>query len=140
MPTDHIVKSYDQELESLRNAIVQMGGGVESQLQSAIQCVMKRDSQLAGQVVQGDERLDEFEIKVDADVIRMLALRQPMASDLREIVSALKIAADLERMGDYAANVAKRAIALSQVPPVKPVSPGTQKTNWWRLVAGMKGP
>ena len=122
MSTDHIVKSYDQELDSLRGAIVQMGGIVESQLQSAIQCVMKRDSQLAGQIVQGDEHLDDYEIQVDADVIRMLALRQPMASDLREIVSALKIAADLERMGDYAANVAKRAIALSQVPAVKPVA------------------
>ena len=122
MSTDHIVKSYDQELETLRGAIVQMGGIAESQLQSAIQCVMKRDSQLAGQIVQGDERLDDYEMQIDADVIRMLALRQPMASDLREIVSALKIAADLERMGDYAANVAKRAIALSQVPAVKPVA------------------
>ncbi len=122
MTTDHIVKSYDQELEALRGAIVQMGGIAESQLQVAIQCVMKRDSHLAGQVVQGDERLDEYEVQIDADVVRMLALRQPMASDLREIVSALKIAADLERMGDYAANVAKRAIALSQVPPVKPVA------------------
>ena len=122
MSTDHIVKSYDQELETLRSAIVQMGGVAESQLQAAIQCVMKRDSQLAGQIVQGDERLDDYEIQIDADVIRMLALRQPMASDLREIVSALKIAADLERMGDYAANVAKRAIALAQVPAVKPVA------------------
>ncbi len=122
MSTDHIVKSYDQELEALRGAIVQMGGVAESQLQAAIQCVMKRDSQLAGQIVQGDDRLDDYEIQIDADVIRMLALRQPMASDLREIVSALKIAADLERMGDYAANVAKRAIALSQVPAVKPVA------------------
>ena len=122
MTTDHIVKSYDQELEALRGAIVQMGGIAESQLQTAIQCVMKRDSQLAGQVVQGDERLDEYEVQIDADVVRMLALRQPMASDLREIVSALKIAADLERIGDYAANVAKRAIALSQVPAVKPVA------------------
>ena len=122
MSTDHIVRSYDQELESLHAAIIQMGGVMESQLQAAIECVMKRDSQMAGQIVQGDERLDEYEMQIDADVIRMLALRQPMASDLREIISALKIAADLERMGDYAANVAKRAIALSQVPPVKPVA------------------
>lgn len=122
MSTDHIVRSYDQELESLRAAIVQMGGVVESQLQGAIECIIKRDQQMAGQIVQGDKRLDEYEMQVDADVIRMLALRQPMASDLREIVSALKIAADLERMGDYAANVAKRAIALSQVPAVKPVA------------------
>lgn len=122
MTTDHIVTSYDQELDSLRALIVQMGGVVESQLQGAIESVMKRDSQMAAQIVQGDERLDEYEMQVDADVIRMLALRQPVALDLREVVSALKIASDLERMGDYAANVAKRATALSQVPAVKPVA------------------
>ncbi len=122
MSTDHIVKSYDQELDQLKNAIVQMGGAAESQLQAAIQCVMRRDPDAAGNVVRGDEKLDRLETEIDAAAVRMLALRQPMATDLREIISALKIASDLERIGDYAANVAKRAIALSQVPVVEPVA------------------
>ena len=77
MSTDHIVRSYDQELESLHAAIIQMGGVMESQLQAAIECVMKRDSQMAGQIVQGDERLDEYEMQIDADVIRMLRCASP---------------------------------------------------------------
>ena len=82
---------------------------------------MRRDATLAGQVVQADERLDQYERTIDTDAIRMLALRQPMATDLREVVGALKIAADLERIGDYAANVAKRAISLTQTPVVRPL-------------------
>ena len=119
---DHIVKSFDQQLESLRRIITQMGGIAESQIEAAIQCVARRDATLAGQVVQADAQLDRYEQQVDGEAVRALALRQPMATDLREIISALKIASDLERIGDYAANVAKRAIALSQTPAVRPVT------------------
>jgi phosphate transport system protein len=121
MPAEHIVKSYDQELARLSNMIVEMGGLAESQLSAAIEAVAKRDSALAAQVVEGDAKVDDLERELDNLAIRLLALRQPMARDLREIFAALKIGADLERICDYAANVAKRSIALAQIPPIQPV-------------------
>jgi phosphate transport system protein len=121
MATEHIIKSYDEELRRLNNTITQMGGLGESQLAAAIEAVIKRDSELAARVVEGDARVDQLEREVDGLVVRLLALRQPMARDLREILAALRIASDLERICDYAANVAKRSIVLNQSPPVKPV-------------------
>jgi phosphate transport system protein len=121
MASEHIVKSYDEELSRLNKIIVEMGGLAESQLASAIDAVVQRDSDLAARVVEGDTAVDQLERDLDNLAIRLLALRQPMARDLREIVVALKIASDLERICDYAANVAKRSIALSQAPPIQPV-------------------
>jgi phosphate transport system protein len=121
MVAEHIIKSYDEELDRLNKMIVEMGGLAESQLASAIDAVMKRDSYLATSVIEGDAKVDQLERDLDTLAIRLLALRQPMARDLREIVVALKIASDLERICDYAANVAKRSIALSQSPPLQPV-------------------
>jgi phosphate transport system protein len=121
MPAEHIIKSYDEELRRLNNIIVEMGGMAESQLGAAIEAVVERDSELAARVVQSDVKVDELEQELDNLVIRLLALRQPMARDLREIFAALKIASDLERICDYCANVAKRSIALSQAPPIQPV-------------------
>jgi phosphate transport system protein len=121
MPAEHIVKSYDEELARLNNMIVEMGGLAEAQLSAAIDAVAKRDSELAAAVVEGDAKVDELQRELDNLAIRLLALRQPMARDLREIFAALKIGADLERICDYAANVAKRSIALSQTPPIQPV-------------------
>ncbi|UEM03854.1 phosphate signaling complex protein PhoU [Skermanella rosea] len=122
MSNEHIVKSFAQELQRLANLITQMGGVAEAQVEAAVQAVVRRDTTIAAQVMQSDLRVDGYERDVDAETLRLLALRQPMASDLREIVSALKIAADLERIGDYAANIAKRSIALAQVPPVRPAA------------------
>jgi phosphate transport system protein len=121
MPSEHIIKSYDEELRRLGNLITEMGGMAESQLASAIEAVAERDPDLAAAVVEGDARADQLEREVDAAVVRLLALRQPMARDLREILAALRISTDLERMCDYAANVAKRSIALAAAPPVRPV-------------------
>jgi phosphate transport system protein len=121
MPDQHIIKSYDQELDRLNKMIVEMGGLAESQLADAIEAVTKRDSDLAARVIQDDEKVDQLERDLDNLAIRLLALRQPMARDLREIVVALKIGSDLERICDYAANVAKRSIALTQSPPLQPV-------------------
>jgi phosphate transport system protein len=121
MATEHIVKSYDEELSRLSKMIVEMGGLAESQLAAAIEAVIKRDSELAARVIEGDDKVDQLERDLDNLAIRLLALRQPMARDLREIVAALKIASDLERICDYAANVAKRSIALAQSPPIQPV-------------------
>jgi phosphate transport system protein len=121
MGSEHILKSYDEELERLNNTIMQMGGLAETQLAAAIRAVEERDSDLAADVVETDQEVDHLEQEVGHLVVRLLALRQPMARDLREIIGALKVASDLERMCDYAANVAKRSIALNQAPPVRPV-------------------
>jgi phosphate transport system protein len=121
MSTEHIVKSFDDELKQLSQMVAQMGGLAESQLQAAIEALVARDAEGAARVVQGDVRIDQLERQIGNQTIRMLALRQPMAQDLRQVVAALKISSDIERIGDYAANVAKRAIALTQSPPMRPV-------------------
>jgi phosphate transport system protein len=117
---DHIVKSFDDSLEQLRQNVVRMGGLAEAQLARAIQALSRRDAALAAEVVKGDAEIDRLEQEIGAQAIRVLALRQPMANDLREVVSSLKVSSDIERIGDYAANVAKRSIALAQLPAVKP--------------------
>ena len=111
---EHLVKSYDQELKRLRNMMTQMGGIVESQVALAADAIMQRDAASATRAVEEDPKVDALEREVEAFVIRLLALRQPVAGDLRQIVAALKITGDLERIGDYAANVAKRSIVLAQ--------------------------
>jgi phosphate transport system protein len=121
MVAEHIIKSYDEELQRLNRMIVEMGGQAESQLAAAIESVSERDSELATRVIEGDAQVDQLERDVDNLAVRLLALRQPMARDLREIVTALKISSDLERICDYAVNVAKRSIALAQSPPIQPV-------------------
>jgi phosphate transport system protein len=122
MTSEHIVKSFAQELQRLSNLVNQMGGVAEAQVEASVQAVVRRDANLASQVMRADLRIDEYEKAIDAETLRLLALRQPMASDLREIISALKIAADVERIGDYAANIAKRSIALAQVPATRPAA------------------
>jgi phosphate transport system protein len=121
MASEHIARAYDEELRKLNNTVAEMGGLAESQLGAAIEAVTTRDTELAARVVEGDTKVDQLERELDNLAIRLLALRQPVARDLREIFSALKIGSDLERIGDYAANVAKRSIALSQTPTVRPV-------------------
>jgi len=120
--SQHTVKSYDEELARLTNVIARMGGMAEAQFASAMQALAKRDSDLAARVAAGDVRIDELEQEIQQMTIRMLALRQPVAGDLRQIVAALKTSSELERVGDYAANVAKRSLVLDQLPAVKPVS------------------
>jgi phosphate transport system protein len=112
--TEHLVKSFDNDLKRLRDMLTEMGGIVESQVAMAAEAIMNRDSVAAMRVVEEDPKVDALERDVEQFVIRMLALRQPMAGDLRRVVAALKITGDLERIGDYAANVAKRSIVLGQ--------------------------
>ena len=118
---EHIVKSYDEELQRLTGEIQRMGDLALKELEAAIAAVVERDSDAARRIVESDAQIDELEREVSHDVIRLLALRQPMARDLREVMAALRIASDIERIGDYAANVAKRAIALNRVELVRPV-------------------
>jgi len=121
MSSEHLIKGYDEELRRLNNIITEMGGLTESQLATAIDAVVERDSELAASVVEADAQVDQLQRELDNLALRLLALRQPVARDLREIFSALKIASDLERMCDYAANIAKRSIALDLAPPAQPV-------------------
>ncbi len=120
MVAQHSVKSFDEQLHRLRDSLVRMGGMVEAQIAAAIQALMRRDPYLALATVEGDARVDDMERMIDDLAVQMLALRQPVATDLRMIVSSIRMAADLERMADYAKNVAKRSIALAQMNPVQP--------------------
>ncbi|MEH6404519.1 MAG: phosphate signaling complex protein PhoU [Sneathiella sp.] len=120
--TGHIVRSFDDDLQELRNAIIEMGGLAEAQLTNAIRALTDRDSRLAEETITADAIVDKMEQDIDALAIRMLALRNPVADDLRLVISALKISSLLERVADYAANLAKRVIALNMVPIIRPVS------------------
>jgi phosphate transport system protein len=114
---DHIVKSYDDEQRRLLEDILRMGNMAAAQLEAALDVVERRDDRAAERIAANDEAIDAIERSIDHDVMR-LALRGPLARDLRVIFSALKVAADLERIGDYAANVAKRSTALNLSPPL----------------------
>jgi phosphate transport system protein len=115
---EHIVKSYDEELKRLTGEIQRMGQLALAELEAAMDAVVDRDTDAAERVVQMDPEIDRLEHDVSHDVVRLLALRQPMARDLREVMAAIRIAADIERIGDYAANIAKRSIIVSTSAPV----------------------
>ncbi len=118
MDQDHIMKVYDQELARLDQLIAEMGGLAESQLSDAIEAMLRRDADRARKVAERDQRIDALEREVDALSVRVLALRQPMAGDLRSVIAALKTSSDLERIGDYTRNIANRTLALSQLRPI----------------------
>ncbi|MSP43457.1 MAG: phosphate signaling complex protein PhoU [Alphaproteobacteria bacterium] len=118
MVSGHIVKSFDDDLNHLVSTISEMAGLAERQLADSISAMSRRDEQLAANVIEQDKRLDDLEADIDAQVVRMLALRQPQALDLRAVLVALKISSDLERVGDYAKNVAKRTLTLMQAPVI----------------------
>lgn len=117
----HTDKSYEAELRALRDLLLGMGGSVERALAASVRAVTERDSELAQQVKTRDREINRMEVEVDGACRRLLALRQPAASDLRFITTALKIVTDLERMGDLAVNVADRALDLNQAPPAGPM-------------------
>ena len=104
MESEHIVKSYDEDLGRIDNIIAEMGGLVEAQLSDAIAAMVRRDTEMAERVIAGDKRIDQMEADADAFAVKLLALRQPMAEDLRAVITALKISNILERIGDYAKN------------------------------------
>lgn len=115
---EHINKSFDSELDRLYDEIKQMGDLAIAQLGAAIDVLNRRDSNAAARVVANDEAIDALENEISMDVLKLLALRQPMARDLREVYAALRISADIERIGDYASNVAKRSMVLNNNPPL----------------------
>lgn len=112
MPS-HTVSAYDKELESLQSIIARMGGLAESQIAAAVDALYKRDQEAAQVVIKTDKQIDELEVNLEHEAITILAKRQPVAGDLREIISALKMSSDIERIGDYAKNIAKRTEAIS---------------------------
>ncbi len=113
---EHIVRSYDEQLRKVRDMLARMGGLAERQVNDATVALVRRDATLAAEVIGRDAALDQLEREVEAFCIRILATRQPMAIDLRFIVAAMKVAHDLERIGDYARNAAKRSIVVAQQP------------------------
>ena len=116
-PHEHIVKSYDEEQQRLAGELLRMGEMAAAQLEAALDVVERRDDNAAQRVIDNDEAIDALEQETSQDVMK-LTLRGPLARDLRQILAALRIASDIERVGDYAANVAKRSIALNAAPPV----------------------
>ena len=111
--TDHTVKGFDTDLDSLRSNIAEMGGIAEKMLSDAVTALVRRDTPLAQSVIGSDARLDTLQREVEERAIVTIARRQPLAIDLREIVSALRISGDLERIGDLAKNIAKRVMAIA---------------------------
>ncbi|HKJ74974.1 MAG TPA: phosphate signaling complex protein PhoU [Alphaproteobacteria bacterium] len=120
--TRHTITAFEDELRELKSLISRMGGLAESALAASIDALLKRDVDMARKVIDEDKRIDDLEREIETQAIEILARRQPVADDLREIVSTLKISSDLERIGDYAKNIAKRATVINQSPPLKPIS------------------
>jgi phosphate transport system protein len=120
-PPAHTDKHYEQELQQLREQLLAMGGKVEVAIASSVRAITERDAALAQQVKARDVEVNRLEVEIDNACRRILALRQPAASDLRFITTALKIVTDLERMGDLAVNIAERALDLAQAPQLRPM-------------------
>ena len=111
---------FQKELQELKEELLKMASLVEEAIRDAVQSLVKRDSDLAQKTFQYEDRINKLEIAIDDRCLKLLALRQPMAADLRFITSAMKIITDLERMGDQAVNIAERAVSLNQEPQLKP--------------------
>jgi len=131
---EHIVKSYEDELNTLTAECARMGGLTEAAVADSLEAVIKRDKSLAESVVDRDERLDVLQADIERKSIRLIALRQPMANDLRRTVAAMKIATNLERCGDLAKNIAKRTLILADAEPMAPLTRSIERMG--RLVCG----
>lgn len=123
MPTGaHTVKAFDQELDQLRGLIAEMGGLAEAAITESMRALMQRDTEAARRVVENDKKIDALEGLIERNAVQIIALRAPMADDLREVVAALKIAGVVERIGDYAKNIAKRVPVIEDSPNIEPLS------------------
>jgi phosphate transport system protein len=131
---EHIVKSYEDELNSLAAECVRMGGLTEAQVADAVNGVVKRNQELAAAVVVRDDKLDEAERDIERKTIRLIALRQPVADDLRRAMAAMKVANNLERCGDLAKNIAKRTLVIIESDPLTPLTRSIERMG--KLVLG----
>ena len=116
MSNDHIVSSFDTDLSRLDNMIAEMGGLAESQLARSIEALCKRDLEAVERIIPADKKIDALEEEIYEFTVKLLALRQPVADDLRIIISAIKVSSVIERIGDYAKNISKRTIVLKEGP------------------------
>jgi len=114
----HIVRAFDKDLGGIEGLLLEMGGMVEAQLSDATTVLLRRDTELGAVVRKKDKRINELEHEINERAVRLLALRQPMADDLRVIVGFMKVATNLERIGDYAKNIAKRTKVLAKTQSV----------------------
>lgn len=135
MSTSHIVKSFDQELSQIESKLLEMGGLVEAQIEDSVAGLINRDLELCEAVKKKDRRVDALEVETDELAVRLLALRQPMAADLRSVVCALRVSTNLERIGDYAKNIAKRGVLLAGEAPVGSSSNTIKRMG--KMVRGM---
>ncbi|HEU5482118.1 MAG TPA: phosphate signaling complex protein PhoU [Sphingomicrobium sp.] len=119
---EHTLKAFDQDLDRLRGMISQMGGLAEHAIGEAMRCLIQRDVEGASRIVEDDKKLDALEIETERRVVQLIALRAPMAGDLRDAVAALKISGVVERIGDYAKNIARRVPQLESAAQIEPVS------------------
>jgi phosphate transport system protein len=111
---------FDEELSALKEMVLKLGSMVETAIHNSVQSLVDRDSDLAEEVIKKDYQINALEVKIDEECIRLIALRQPKARDLRFIITAMKITTDLERIGDLAVNIAERALELNEEPILKP--------------------
>jgi phosphate transport system protein len=120
--TGHTVKAFDADLGQIRGLVSEMGGRAEAAIGDSIQALTRLDLEDAARIVEDDRRIDELEAEVERQVVRLIALRAPMADDLREVVAALKISGVVERIGDYAKNIAKRVPLLAELRSAEPLA------------------
>ena len=118
----HTLKAFDEDLDRLRALISQMGGLAEHAIRESMRCLVQRDLEGALRIVENDKKLDSLEVETERRAIQILALRAPMAGDLRDVVAALKISSVVERIGDYAKNIAKRVPLLENSGAVETLS------------------
>lgn len=118
----HTIKAFDEDLDRLRALISQMGGLAEHAIRESLRCLVQHDLDGAAKVVEDDKKLDTLEIETEKRVVQLIALRAPMAGDLRDVVAALKISSVVERIGDYAKNISKRVPLLDMSATIEPVS------------------
>jgi phosphate transport system protein len=118
----HTVKAFDHELDQLRASIAEMGGLAEAAISESMRALMQRDTEAALKVVENDRKIDALETEIERSAVQIIALRAPMADDLRDVVAALKIAGVVERIGDYAKNIAKRVPSIEDSPNIEPLS------------------
>lgn len=123
-------RHFDDELKDLKEKLLRMGGLVEDQIQGALRALVERDSILAREVIENDHRVNALDVEVDEDCLRLLALHQPTARDLRLLTTAMKISTELERMSDLAENICERAIELNEEPQLKPYIDIPRMANW----------
>jgi len=119
-PERHTNVRFEEELTTLRATLLKMGGLVEHQIADAVESLVKRNSAQARETITRDVEVNAMDVEIDERCIRLLALYQPAASDLRLITTGLKITTDLERIGDNAVNISERTLGLNQEPPLKP--------------------